>query len=233
MKIIGISASPRKGSNSGILLDHGASAIATEVEHYRLRECGFSKCRACDTCTGEHCVNEDDADALWEKIAHKDCIGLFISVPVWFATGGGEWSKFLFRSRKERHANYALRCKPFACAAVAGRRDGGGELTIDGIHRSMRHHGMMGIGNLYDSCHHGCVAIASKPGDVIHDTLGMDRAISTMRSLELSAWIYHRGITGLEFVEPKFCPDSGTMADLQRRFSASMDDNEPLSDREI
>lgn len=69
MKVLAISASPRKEGNSDILCDRflkGATKVGHMTEKISLRKKSFSPCISCYGCMKEHiCVQDDDmADIL-------------------------------------------------------------------------------------------------------------------------------------------------------------------------
>lgn len=86
MKVLIISASPRKGGNSDVLCDQfakGAVAAGHEVEKVNLREKKLSPCRACYGCMANHiCTINDDMKEIFPKLVAADVIVL--SSPVYF-----------------------------------------------------------------------------------------------------------------------------------------------------
>ena len=64
MKVLAISASPRRGGNSDVLCDEflkGASENGHEVRKLRLAEKKIAPCMACYGCAESHvCVRKDD-----------------------------------------------------------------------------------------------------------------------------------------------------------------------------
>lgn len=86
MKVLAISASPRKGGNSDVLCDRflkGAAESGHEVEKIRLAEKRLTPCTACYGCmkTGL-CVKKDALPEIREKMLAADVIVL--STPVYF-----------------------------------------------------------------------------------------------------------------------------------------------------
>ncbi len=81
-----LSASPRKGGNSDLLCDEflrGALEAGHQVEKVRLSEKKVGFCSACYACRKlGRCVQEDDANALVEKMLAADVIVL--ATPVYF-----------------------------------------------------------------------------------------------------------------------------------------------------
>lgn len=86
MKILAISASPRKGGNSDVLCDEflkGAAESGHEVKKLRLAEKKIAPCLACYGCTETHiCVRNDDMTEVLGAIKAADVIVL--AAPVYF-----------------------------------------------------------------------------------------------------------------------------------------------------
>lgn len=86
MKVLAISASPRKGGNSDVLCDQflkGAADAGHKIEKIRLAEKKIAPCMACYGCTESHrCVIGDDMDQMLQKMIDADVIVL--ATPVYF-----------------------------------------------------------------------------------------------------------------------------------------------------
>lgn len=87
MKVLAISASPRKGGNSEILCDQflkGAAENGNEVKKINLGEMKISPCIACYGCTKSHqCVKKDDMVQIQQELILADVIVL--ATPVYFS----------------------------------------------------------------------------------------------------------------------------------------------------
>lgn len=85
-KVLIISASPRKNGNSDLLCDEfakGAIEAGHEVEKIRLAEKMVGYCNGCYACQKlNKCVQNDDANAIVEKMLSADVIVL--ATPVYF-----------------------------------------------------------------------------------------------------------------------------------------------------
>lgn len=103
MKILAISASPRKGGNSDVLCDEfmkGAAESGHEVQKIRLVEKKIAPCLACYGCTETHiCVRNDDMTEVLEAMKAADVIAL--AAPVYF----------LFRLRSNEDHDRPLFCR--------------------------------------------------------------------------------------------------------------------------
>jgi len=84
-KVLAIGASPRKGGNSDLLLQHflaGAKKAGVETEEIQLRDCEMTPCVGCELCrkTGECSRFNDDMVGIYKKIIESR--GLFLISPV-------------------------------------------------------------------------------------------------------------------------------------------------------
>ena len=86
MKVLAISASPRKGGNSDVLCDQflkGAAEAGHVTEKINLGSMKISPCAACYRCMKNHsCVQKDDMEEILEKLIEADVIVL--ATPVYF-----------------------------------------------------------------------------------------------------------------------------------------------------
>ena len=95
-KILGVSASPRKGANTDIMLKAALEAAETvggiETEIVYLRDYDIHNCRGCFACcrepgkkdNGEHAcaVYRDGMEEIYPKLL--ECDGLILASPVYF-----------------------------------------------------------------------------------------------------------------------------------------------------
>lgn len=86
MKVLAISASPRKGGNSDVLCDQflkGASEAGHETEKIQLGNKNITPCVGCYGCRSNHsCVKKDDMKEILQKLIEADVIVL--ATPVYF-----------------------------------------------------------------------------------------------------------------------------------------------------
>ena len=94
-KVLIISTSPRKGSNSEALADEfarGAQESGNEVEKVSLAGKDIRFCRGCFACQKtKRCVIRDDADLIEQKMVNADAPP--IRKPCWIAVGSAEASR--------------------------------------------------------------------------------------------------------------------------------------------
>lgn len=86
MKILAISASPRRGGNSDVLCDEflkGAAQSGHEVRKIRLAEKKIAPCAACYGCMESHvCARRDDMAEVLDALKAADAIVL--ASPIYF-----------------------------------------------------------------------------------------------------------------------------------------------------
>lgn len=99
MKIIAISASPRKGGNSDTLCDRfleGALESGHETEKVNLQAKALAPCKGCYACGKNHiCVQKDDMTGILEKLIAADVIVL--GTPVYFYCMDAQMKMFIDR----------------------------------------------------------------------------------------------------------------------------------------
>ncbi len=86
MKIMGLSCSPRRNSNTELLLDEFLRACGDadcEVEKFSLASLSLGPCRHCDYCLrSDNCQIDDDMRLLYPGLAKADC--LVFAAPMYF-----------------------------------------------------------------------------------------------------------------------------------------------------
>lgn len=92
MNIIALMGSPRKHSNTDILLDEmirGAQENGHKVVKYYAGDLDVHPCRACGVCMqGKDCVFKDDGLKVTHEIAEAE--GLIVSTPIYFGQMTGD-----------------------------------------------------------------------------------------------------------------------------------------------
>jgi multimeric flavodoxin WrbA len=88
LKVLGISASPRREGNSDLLLRQalsGAEQAGSRVEYLRLCDYRIEGCRECYNCSATgYCSTKDDYQPILEKMLEAD--RLIFATPVFFMT---------------------------------------------------------------------------------------------------------------------------------------------------
>jgi multimeric flavodoxin WrbA len=183
MKIIGVSASPRKNKSSHFLLEQCLSEIkhtteasgkGIDVELIDLAPLDFNGCISCDTCKKSmSCSQQDDFQPLIEKLADSEVAGIIIATPVYMGCMTSQAKAFLDRTVLFRRNGFIFKNKLGGVIAVGGSRNGGQELTIQAVHAAMMIHDMIIVG---DGDHFGAAAWANHPDGYEGDTTGIATA---------------------------------------------------------
>jgi len=132
MKVLGISASPRKNkSNTLLLLNLALSAIekkGSQAEIVHLCDLKIEFCRHCESCHKEimDCPIKDDANPLIEKMLEND--GIIFASPVYIDHISGYLKLFFDRST---HFIHCLRLLGKYTAAVATSGGGPHKMVLD------------------------------------------------------------------------------------------------------
>jgi multimeric flavodoxin WrbA len=110
-KILVISTSPRRGSNSEALAEafaSGAREAGHEVECVSLRGKDVQFCRGCFVCQEtQRCVIHDDADTLRQKALEADV--LVFATPIYYYEMSGQLKTLLDRFNPLFPSDYAFR----------------------------------------------------------------------------------------------------------------------------
>lgn len=171
MSIAGIVGSPRRGGNTETIVNEvlnecRKAGASTELLH--LAGYDLSPCNGCRKCfETQKCVIEDDVEDLFERMACVD--GFVVGTPVYFFNVSAQTKSFIDRigylnNARERRA---FRNKVGGAVAVAGRQ--GSTSAISEILLFLSHARMIVAGPFV-------TALASKKGDVAHDTRGIEQA---------------------------------------------------------
>jgi len=88
VKVIGLAGSPRKRSNTGILVEEalqGANDSGAETEFFKLSQMKIAPCKACMHCKSNQgkCVTDDDMQILYKEIEEADAFILGSPVYMW------------------------------------------------------------------------------------------------------------------------------------------------------
>jgi len=186
MKIIGVSASPRKNKSTHFLLEQSldeirvtaeASGANIDVELIDLAPLKFNGCISCDTCKKSmSCSQQDDFQPLIPKLADPEVAGIIVATPVYMGCMSSQTKAFLDRTVLFRRNGFIFKNKLGGAIAVGGSRNGGQELTIQAVHAAMMIHDMIIVG---DGDHFGGAAWANHPDGYEGDATG----IATARNL--------------------------------------------------
>ena len=169
-KVILLNGSPRKNSNTLMVLKECAKAIEAEeveTEIISLKDKNIQSCIACGTCaeTG-NCSLDDGLDEIIDKIREAD--GFIPAAPVYFGTARGDIMSALQRIGKvSRGGDKFLDWMVGGPITVARR--GGQTLTLQEMTMFFPINGMIIPGSIYWN-----MVTAGPEGTALEDTEGID-----------------------------------------------------------
>jgi multimeric flavodoxin WrbA len=222
VRVLGLNASPRKGSNSGILVTKSLERLAeiyddAEFEVINLRDLDIIACADCDSCgkkkdTGEFvpCISagKDDVQMVLDKMVEAD--GICIATPVYFGLPSDLFSKFVMRTRVLRHQDFRLANTPVGVMATAARRSGGAETTILATWLPLIRNGCLVVGNGDATCQFGAYGWAGGRGHILSDEWGMEQGFQTAERVYTVAKVVKAGVGALNYESPmRFSYSSG------------------------
>ncbi len=131
MKIVGISASPRRQGNTEFLLDkalEGAQTAGAEITKIVLNECCYSPCQECGGCDNSGiCTVMDDMTDIYRQIDVADAI--IVASPIFFGSIAAQlkmmidryqcyWiRKYILKRTREKRKGF------FICVGGQNRQD--------------------------------------------------------------------------------------------------------------
>ena len=191
MKIIGFSASARKNKSTHFLLGQCLDAVKLipdaagkpiETELIDLAPMTINGCIACDACKkkGVMCSQRDDFQTLIPKLADPDLAGIILATPVYMGSMTSQAKAFWDRTVLFRRNGFMLKNRLGGAIAVGGSRNGGQELTVQGVHAAMMIHGMIIVG---DGEHFGGAAWSNHPDGYQGDDTGIGSARNLGRGM--------------------------------------------------
>ncbi|MFC1698285.1 flavodoxin family protein [Nanoarchaeota archaeon] len=155
MKIVGISGSPSKDGENDQAIDIAleiAKQKGFDVEKISLAEIQIKPCTSCYRCIDtEDCPEneEDDMPLVYDLLKEADAI--LISSPAYFGSMSAQLKALVDRTYLLAKNGQLLKNKVGAAIAIAGSRNGGQELTIQGIHAWMKIMGMVVVSDGYNT----------------------------------------------------------------------------------
>ncbi|MCP4753663.1 MAG: flavodoxin family protein [Proteobacteria bacterium] len=122
MKILGISCSPRKKGNTGIMLDEvlkGAEHEGAEVEMFGVAGKKIKPCLSCYSCIGTaECKTKDDMQLLYPKMIEAD--GIVFGTPIFFYGMTAQMKTVIDRTFALNQPGKSLRNKVGGAVVIAG-----------------------------------------------------------------------------------------------------------------
>jgi len=182
MKILGIACSPRKGQSTYKALNVCLASAKTvdnsiDTELIELAGLDIRPCVTCGKCKDElNCSIEDDFPRLISRLADKDVAGMIIGTPVYFGSMTAQCKAFLDRCVMFRRNDWIFRNRVAGALAVGGVRNGGQELTIQGVQAACMCQDMICVSDGRDTAHFGAALWSGGPDGVENDSIGIETA---------------------------------------------------------
>jgi multimeric flavodoxin WrbA len=124
MYVLGLAGSPRRHSNTELLLDEalaGAASVGANTEKIILNNLNLRPCQACGGCnTTGTCVQRDQGPEIYEKLRAADF--LILASPVYFMGLSAQAKTLVDRCQAQLVARYVLKRRHMYGAAGVRRR---------------------------------------------------------------------------------------------------------------
>jgi len=183
MRIVGIACSPRKGKTTAAALSiclEAAKAVKPEriqTELLELADLEIPAYVAAGIPLKEG--HKDDFPDLAARLATPDVAGIVVGTPVYFGSMSALCKAFLDRCIALRMRQFALANKIGGVVAVGGVRNGGQELTIQGVQAALLCQEMLVVGDGRPTGHWGATVWNNGKDDISQDEFGL----STVKNL--------------------------------------------------
>lgn len=144
MKVLGVSGSPTKDSNTDALVKAILDATGAEIEFIKLSEIKVGPCIACMkcVCTNE-CVINDDFKWLSKKVMGADAI--VVGSPTYYGAASAFTKAFIERLYSKRHVKLLMRGKIAATVAVGVAAE---KMVAEWMGNALRAGGMEIVGSM-------------------------------------------------------------------------------------
>ena len=178
MKVFMINGSPHAHGTTRRALDEVASALAengVETEIITVGNKVIRGCIACGRCDGLCRAFDDEVNVAIQKM--RECDGLVIGSPVYYASPNGTLISFLDRMFYAADADTVFAGKPAACVVAARRA--GTTASLDVLYKYPMINGMPVVTSCYWPMLHGSSAAAAEKdeeGLEVMRTLGRNMA---------------------------------------------------------
>ena len=176
MKVVAINSSPRKESNTGMLIQYVFEELEQEGIETELIKIGGRKiagCRACYKCfqnADRHCsIKNDVVNECIDKMAEAD--GILLGSPTYFSNVNAEMKALIDRCGLVSTANGGMYTHKVGASVTAVRRAGALH-TFNSMNHFFLYNQMFVAGSSYWN-----LGIGLNPGDVANDEEG----VKTMR----------------------------------------------------
>lgn len=183
MKIVGVCCSPRKGKTTAQALTiclQAAQAVdpdRIDVELVELAELEIPGAPAAGIPLKSG--QKDDFPEVAAKLTGRNVAGVIVGTPVYFGSMTYLCKAFLDRCIALRMRQFALGNKVGGVVAVGGVRNGGQELTIQGVQAALLCQEMLLVGDGRPTCHWGATVWNNGKDDISQDEFG----VTTLKNL--------------------------------------------------
>lgn len=183
LKIVGVCCSPRKGKTTAQALSicleaaqaAGGDRIETELVELADLEIPGYVAAGLPLKPG----HKDDFPDIAAKLADRRVAGIVVGTPVYFGSMTSLCKAFLDRCMSFRAKQFGLANKVGGVVAVGGVRNGGQELTIQGVQAALLCQEMLLVGDGRPTGHWGATVWNSGKDDISQDEFG----VSTLKNL--------------------------------------------------
>lgn len=170
-KVLIISTSPRKNSNSDILADEfarGAQEAGHAVEKISLRDKDIKFCKGCLSCQKtQRCVIPDDAGAIVQKMKESDVIAF--ATPIYYYEMSGQMKTLLDRSNPLFPSEYTFR-DIYLLASAAENDESAVDGAINGLKGWIACYGKTSLKGVVRGVG------ATNPGEIRHHAAALEAA---------------------------------------------------------
>lgn len=160
-KVLVILGSPRSGkaTRAGVeALIEAGKAANPHVEWQMIDLAGkdIAGCTACGACRKTlTCSVKDDFLPLIDSLQDEEAAAMILASPVYMGSMTGQMKNFIDRTVMFRRNGFLFKNRWGGALAVGGSRNGGQELTIQGLHAAMLIHDMLIVGDGESTAHFG------------------------------------------------------------------------------
>jgi len=179
VKVVGVACSPRKGKTSLAALRvalEAAKAVDPRIEVEAVELAGLQipgqVALGLPLGPGE----KDDFPSVYEKLTDPKVGGIIVATPVYFSGMSYLCKAFLDRLMVARKGSFALSDKVAGVLAVGGVRNGGQELSIQGVQNALLCQEMIIVGDGRPTAHTGGTVWNPGTDDVSKDEFGLSTA---------------------------------------------------------
>lgn len=147
--LLAVCASPRRNRTTHDALELAVDAATAEWPDLSpitidLAQSRVEPCIGCWSCRDEfRCVVKDDFQEIMQTIASANVVAILFATPVYMGSMTAQGKAFWDRSIVFRCRNFAWKNVVGGAIATGGSRNGGQELTLQGIHAAMGIHDMV------------------------------------------------------------------------------------------